>query len=294
MLNRIIERSKHNSTHPCVRNRENASAVYKTLRDRLQKALLQFDINDITGFDPHRLEPPSTPSQHCSNCGQQNNKKMVICTSCKHTLQKKFDYGSVTDAVVWAFVFNSIDLDLECQSKGRHCTLEMADVLRILPEARKYRELDELGEDFWKLESYFVTHFIYAMSDWGERPLRRELYMEEFKFLTSSLNYALQLDDPELVGEFIHCLFILGYSENDEATTKAIPHLKEVYMDSLRYLLATEKKLGSIGSWTSKASVAYARYHSAWCGVVGLMPHKQLGKPVAFLGNLSHPNPRFC
>jgi hypothetical protein len=267
------------------------------MRDSISSKLIEFHLTELTGFDTTVGEPPQTPANHCSNCGEttRKQKRMQECPKCGHLLQTKFDYGSMTDAVVWAFVFDSMNLEVVCQNRGNKSgVLDIEDVFRHLPVARKYKELDELGEDFWKLQCYFVTHFIYVMSDWGERNLRRELYLEEFKYIISSLVYALDMADPELVGEFLHCLCILGYEPNDKYTNEHVAGLKELFLESTKFLIANERNYGESGTWTLKSSVAYARYHAAWCGVVGLVPHIARSKsPVSFVGLLNVPSPHF-
>ena len=117
--------------------------------------------------------------------------------------------------------------------------------------------------------------------------------MGEFIFIISSLNHALNVEDPEIVGELIHCLYILGYQMNDEVINKAIPKLRDLFIRSLEFLINCEGSFKECGMWTDKASVAYARYHAAWCGIVGLMPHFSNEPPVAFVGNLADVEPHF-
>lgn len=48
--------------------------------------------------------------------------------------------------------------------------------------------MDELGKNFFQLQAYFVTHFIYVVSEWGKHRLRRELFWEEIHFIITSFN----------------------------------------------------------------------------------------------------------
>ena len=107
---------------------------------------------------------------------------------------------------------------------------------------RRYQRVDELGHDFFRLQCYFVTHFIYVMSDWGRHMLQRELFKEELVFISSNLAQVcireiedvllvtmswqvIFMEDPELTGEFIQCLRILGVSQMDSNIWPLIHHV---------------------------------------------------------------------
>ena len=45
----------------------------------------------------------------------------------------------------------------------------------------------------YKQQCYFVTHVIYAFSDWGQHPLRRQLFIEEFKFMVSNASTVIEV-----------------------------------------------------------------------------------------------------
>ena len=67
---------------------------------------------------------------------------------------------------------------------------------------------------------------------------------------------ALSLEDLELVGEFVHCLRVLG---------RALSPAEQAMIQRGRELLA---KLHD-AFWRSHASF-YQKYHTAWCIAVGL------------------------
>ena len=50
------------------------------------------------------------------------------------------------------------------------------------------------------------------MSNWGAHQLPRAMFAEEFTMIVANLEQAMSLDDAEIVGEFLHCLRILGAS----------------------------------------------------------------------------------
>ena len=110
------------------------------------------------------------------------------------------------DALVWAYVFEDIEIPLVCNDG----VPSFAHIINMLPIARSYYRIDEVGHDFFKLQCYFITHLLYVFSDWGQHALCRELFVEEFEFIINNLTKVrVSLKDPEIVGEFLHCLKIL-------------------------------------------------------------------------------------
>jgi hypothetical protein len=177
-------------------------------------------------------------------------------------------------------VFGTVGFPLRCQVSSQATVLKMSDVLLLLPEARRYRDFDELGSDGWKLQSYFVSHFVYIMSDWGSVSLRRELYAEEFRYFAENLRRACKLKDPELIGEFVHCLRVLGVDPSRFPGSEDVL-LEMAYLDAVQCL----RQLETNGMWTSHTSSPYARYHSAWCGIVGLVCGPRGAPPaVSYVG----------
>jgi len=250
-------------------------------------AMKSYDLTEILGFDPTSGQIPQTPLLHCSHCGLENKRGSSVCSGCNCQLRCQVDYGALTDASVWSYVFGAARFPLECRMGNYSADLSVQDVFRLLSEARCYRDLDELGSDGWKLQSYFASHFIYIMSDWGSYRLRREIYLEEFRYFAENLRRAIRMKDPELLGEFLHCLRVLGLDPGNPQGED--PLLVEAYWDGVACLVENEKA----GMWTSSTSAPYARYHSAWCGIVGLLSTVFDNVPMSFVGNLDLPKPEF-
>ena len=236
----------------------------------LRAQVAKQSVEDLVGFSPKDNQCPFTPIFHCPNCGHSNTKAkwkeervftttkevegQVICQNCRSELKSKVDYGSLTDAVVWGFVFHTLDLELGTEGGG------FTDVLSVLPKARSYFALHELGKDFFNLQCYFITHFIYVMSDWGRSRLRKELYWEEYQFLVNNLAcVASTMHDPELVGEFLHCLRILGMD------TRVSKEWAAMVASGEAMLGVQEHVLGLKGRFVRSPNV-YTKYHSAWTG----------------------------
>jgi hypothetical protein len=263
---------------------------------KISKTLWSFDLNDATGFDPKDCTsqgPPMTPPSHCSNCGEEDNAKdATSCLKCSQILECKLDYGAMTDAWVWAFIFDTLGVRLACQSRSARAELRVEDLLNnhLLGAFRKYQSLADLGRDFWKLQCYWATHYIYVQSNWGCCALRREYYLEEFELFATSLSEAIMLNDPELVGEFLHCLRILEYVPGVVGNEE----LDQIYQIGVAYLVDTEKKFGSKGMFVPDNKSQYTRYHAAWTGIVGLLLNDEFGlshHPFPFSGSKRDPLP---
>ena len=52
------------------------------------------------------------------------------------------------------------------------------------------QSIDELGHNFFKLEAYFVTHFLYVVSEWGKHSLQTELFWEEINFIVRNMKHV--------------------------------------------------------------------------------------------------------
>ena len=246
---------------------------FSTVLQEVASALLRHDISDLVGFEPSQGQLPMTPAEHCSHCGHINPKKRHSrCVACGHALKAKVDYGCLTDAFVWSYVFKSLDLPVKCIGVEGSGSSIFSDILRLLPQARSYQTIDELGHDFYKLQCYFLTHFIYIMSDWGRCKVPLELFWEEYKFILSNMEHVIALDDAEIVGEFVHCLRILcprsSYSAKNDPRNS--PHHIRIVEEGVAYLLIHEKRRGCKGLWVSGTKEIYSRYHAAYTGVAGL------------------------
>ena len=85
-------------------------------------------------------------------------------------------------------------------------------------------------------QAYLVTHLVFVASSWGGTswgalPLPRTLFAEEFLFLLGSVSTVMEMNDTELIGEFLHCLRLFQVHEND-------PHIRV----GVKYLLDVEAR----------------------------------------------------
>ena len=101
-----------------------------------------------------------------------------------------------------------------------------------------------------------MTHVVYVKSRWGLAPLS-EPCDAEFRYILANLPRAIATEDVELVtvGEFLHCLRILGRTTSPT---------QQALVQQGRALLARHSEF-----WASRASL-YKMFHTAWCIAVGL------------------------
>ena len=134
-------------------------------------SVLQFHhVTDVVGCDPTRSNGfPMTPQNHCSNCAARNRRGTHRCGNCNCYLFCSVDWGALTDACVWLYVFEDISLQLPCLGSGNRKLYPMFQSFskNHLCQARHYFTLDEIGMNDFKLQCYFITHFLYVASDWG-------------------------------------------------------------------------------------------------------------------------------
>lgn len=246
-------------------------------KEQAARQLPHHHIEDLMGFDPRSGLLPLSPRYHCGNCSRSDNLKHAsMCKGCGQPLKQSIDYGNLTDALVWTYVFRDVGVHI----RWAEAEVTLESVVRLLPLARSYLRIDELGLDFFKLQCYFLTHLIYVFSDWGQHTLRRELFSEEFSFIVSNMRLVTEeLRDTEIVGEFLQCLRILQF------VPEADPELVELVLLGVRFLLAEERERGCKGVWVTKREKgnsgqwgsgeerAYDRYHSSYCGAIALMEY---------------------
>lgn len=129
-----------------------------------------------------------------------------------------------TGALCWPYITEEVgfDADLHIDKtlvdyRVKHSTLSKAvsklATIRVYDSMAHFTRSGAFDREGYKQQCYFVTHVVYAFSDWGQHPLRRQLFAEEFQFLVTNAAAIIEvLKDAELVGEVLHCLRILQVS----------------------------------------------------------------------------------
>lgn len=225
---------------------------------QLRQQLERFTYPQVLEFNPDECESvPYIPAGLCSHCGKVNSESAADCFKCKRSLGLVIDYQVVCHAIVWAGLFEEIGIPLKIEKTD--CTVKKMTV-RIAQYVRPYRSYDDVGEMSYKQQCYMVTHFLYVMSGWGRFALPSQLFVEELVFCLDALNVVIQLGDPEIAGELLQCLRLLGMDEFSYPVQRGVS-----------YLLNKEKTLKRKGSWV-KCKCFYTLYHAVYCGIVGIMP----------------------
>lgn len=228
-------------------------------RSLLTRCLAKQELRDIVALTADELAPtagvPDTrKAGYCRKCGRYEKMSRVHCPTCKKPLQRDTDWEALTEAMVWTSLF----AELGCAVKT--CTLDQ--VFRFIPLLRPYGTFQFQGRDSYILMCYFITHLVYVASGWGAVCLgpHWRYFVEERLFLRANMNVVVEtLKDPELVGEFVHALRILGEDDWSHPMTQGIV-----------FLLETEEK----GRFVEDGDPYRKRYHAAFCGIAGLAQWK--------------------
>eukprot|EP00743_Colponemidia_sp_Colp-15_P008864 GILK01009674.1.p1 GENE.GILK01009674.1~~GILK01009674.1.p1 ORF type:complete len:1390 (-),score=270.93 GILK01009674.1:238-4362(-) len=236
-------------------------------RADIETGLAHNDLWEAFGFDFSKHCLPTTKPDYCTHCSRYNdNSSRVVCALCGLKLDSKIDYGCITEAVVWSSLFYEAQIHME---------MSLTEILQLARKCRPYRGFDDLGMNFFKLQCYMITHILYVLSDWGTLLLPADRFPHEIQFLRSHLNQVIQLDDPELVGEFLQCLRIFGFHRGERKEGNGVVTFEGGDEDLIRgvcYLLDKEKRLKLKGRWAPNTDNFYTRYHASYCAVVGLVP----------------------
>jgi len=64
--------------------------------------------------------------------GKVNSRGVTSCVDCNAFLRARIDYGSLTDALVWSYLFEEIGVPLVCNNAD----VSFVDVVTILPAVR--------------------------------------------------------------------------------------------------------------------------------------------------------------
>ena len=77
-------------------------------------------------------------------------------------------------------------------------------VIKLMKKIRPYQSLEKLGVSAYQLQGYFITHLMFILTNWGAVCLKeRSLFAEELTFLLTNMKVVMEMNDPELVGEYL-------------------------------------------------------------------------------------------
>lgn len=282
-------------------------------------SLSQICCEDIMGFNPMLSELPKQRNMYCSKCKnvsyfdykfdiEENNISKSIfdtkdsnhnsslkesiefnnktCTTCHIELEEVLDYEFLTEALVWLYIINHVTYG---HGHG-HDTIPklsiselppLVSIFQYFPYARNYLSFDILGNEMFLLQCYFITHFIFVLSDWGEIKLSSKLCQEEVDFIVENMQLVISnVKDPDIVGEFIYCLKIFGFNMKDKN-----PLIRNAIIIGQSFLLDLEKKFsklygGQRGIFRDDCHVVDSQesYHATYCAILGLMNKNMVSK----------------
>lgn len=198
-------------------------------------------------FDPRREAPPKDVPEACA-CQAQSPRGKRKCLNCGQPLER------MSATRVWFMCLTTC----YCASKlGVRLGACYADVLEWLPHMRGGYRGSKHGLMPFYDSVYAATHVIYTLNDYGKYFLRPQWLPHEYEFLAKHLEHALQLNDPDMVGEFLDSLRAFGLGPEEPALRYA-----------MQYLLDTQNRDGSWGA--REGAIDYRRFHATWAAMDGL------------------------
>jgi hypothetical protein len=229
------------------------------MRDKVRRAAGRFTAEDYYWFDPAKEPPPRDVPYYC-DCGLYNRRGRKFCKRCKKQLQMVSPYEVWTDSLIRSYM-------AECY--GVVLGAPYADVLKWIEYMRPYPERDnDPGGDFYS-SVYAVTHVVYTLNHYSVYRLPLRLLPYEYRFLKANLNQAIEMQDPEMMGEFLDALMAFGLGDNNPLIRKGID-----------YLLSTQNADGSWGEVDRED--LYRLYHPTWTAIDGLREYRWKGVGLSF------------
>ena len=229
------------------------------IKEQLRKATRNFTAHDYFGFDP-AIEPPTPnlPIECC--CGTLDERGQKRCTKCKRRLKMMGRYTVWRDALIRTYTSERYGVSLGAS---------YIDALKWLPVMRPYpRPGNGDKSDFYDAV-YAVTHVAYTLNGYSCYQLSPRWLPFEYAFLKQNLSQAIEMNDPDIMGEFLDSLKSLGLNENHPLIRKGVS-----------YLLRSQNQDGSWGEIA--VDDIYQRYHPTWTAIDGLRDYAWRGTRLCF------------
>jgi hypothetical protein len=229
------------------------------LKAQLRRAAAHITAQDYFWFDPCVEPPPDNVTEPCW-CGHMNERGRKTCRRCRRRLIVVNRYRLWYEALIAAY--NS-------EREGIHVGASYRDVFQWLPVLRPYRGR-EGGDnpDFYDC-LYAVTHIVYTLNDYSLYRLSPRWLPEEYAFLKSNLREAIEMEDPDMMGEFLDSLRAFGLKDSHPLIRRG-----------MEFLLSSQNADGSWGDM--KARDVYERYHPTWTAIDGLREYRWHKERLSF------------
>jgi hypothetical protein len=217
--------------------------VSDSIRCDLRSATATWSPRDLVYYDPATEYAPSDVPEHCC-CGRANARKRSRCSDCRRRLDSCSRYE------IWYYALTSAYFSERHQIP---LGVTFLDVLRELPDLRP---LPSPGMDDYYQGIYAVTHLVYTLTDYGRWLLSPRLFPTEYRFLRDGMDWALEQQEADTVGEIVDTLATFGASNSDPVVGRG-----------RTFLLQTQQ---SDGGWGKEGGDPYAYFHTVWTGIDGL------------------------
>ena len=256
-------------THPSVPNDMSADLLFDfvmvsyalswlglkdaALNGQIRTAARQFSAQDLLGFNPAN-EPPAYDLPYRCDCGFQNQRGRKSCKACKRRLEYQSRYR------VWMEALSNTYVGERC---GIIFGAKYQHVLKWLPAMRPYPANAERDVELLRESIFAVTHIVYTLNNYSTHRIRSAWLPQEFVFLKTNVDTAIERNDPEVLGELLDSLKAFGL----RATHPLIRRGTE-------FLLTTQNE---DGSWGEAVERIRTRCHTTWTAVDGLREHAWRG-----------------
>ena len=221
-----------------IRDDRIAADIAAVLRRHPARQLLYFDAS-VEG-------PPDDVPEDC-RCGRANARGRTTCAACGRRLPALSRYE------VWYYALTNVFF---CERIGAPLAVSFLDVLRHLAALRPYPAPG--ARDFYQ-SIYAVTHTVYTLNGYGQTWLSPRDFPQEVAFLKRSMNWAIEQQEPDTVGEIVDSLVAFGARDGDPAIVRG-----------RRFLVDRQ---GEDGGWGDEED-EYRRFHHVWAAIDGLRDYR--------------------
>jgi hypothetical protein len=231
----------------------------RALKEQIREAAKRISVEEFLGFDPTAEPPPDDLPEPCG-CGLKNPRGRKTCGKCKKRLIIYSRYQTWTEALCTTYWGERYGVRLGAR---------YVDVFKYLPDMRPYTVYKKTNySDFFDIV-YAVTHVVYTLNGYGKYNLSPRWLPHEFEFLKANLKEAIDLDDPDMVGEFLDSLKGFGLSDAHPIIRPAID-----------YLLSRQNPDGSWGDPSEED--LFDRFHATWTAIDGLREYAWRGQRLSY------------